>query len=349
MKQTLHLDCRATRADGSGETLRIEIDLNPALLAATLELLREMQTQASGCQPGLLAHTEACCRAYAKRVGTDRSVSSLRKYAAAAKHLAHYVRTACGRNDLPLSEVDADFVRGYRAFLQGELGFAPGTARLYLSAFKHCWHRAQAEGCATHDPFADTALPAAPPQRFALTLDELSRLRALPLRGMDARVRDLFVWAAMTGLSFTDIRSLRPADVEFAPDGAGWLTKRRRKTGQTSVVRLTAEAAALLRHLPKRPEPEGWLQVPDNRTVNRHLRRLGERIGTRRKLHFHTARHTFATLLLTAGVPIETVSTMLGHARIATTQIYAEVTRRKIQQDTMRMTSAFSLGSAPAL
>ena len=90
-----------------------------------------------------------------------------------------------------------------------------------------------------------------------------------------------------------------------------------------------------------RTDGSGMLAVPDNRTCNRHLHVIGLNMGLKRQLHFHIGRHTFATLLLSAGVPIETVSLMLGHSRITTTQMYAQVTRNKIVNDTMNMSRAF--------
>ncbi len=123
----------------------------------------------------------------------------------------------------------------------------------------------------------------------------------------------------------------------------GWLTKEREKSGKRTIVRLLPEAMKLLDSLPRRTDGGGWISVPMNRTCNRHLHRLEQRIGLRKQLHFHLARHTFATLLITAGVPIETVSIMLGHSRITTTQIYAQVTRNKIARDTSGMSRAFCL------
>lgn len=346
MKQTLHFECLATRTDGSRETLGVDLEINLSDLSAILDNLRHSQGGGEAENLQLLAFVDEDLRNYARRVGIDRSLSSLRKYSAARTHLRSYLEKVTAVGDIRMERVDADFIRGFRAFMERDLHFAPGTVRLYLSALTRFWRRAQDKGLVSHNPFAESALPAASSRRFALTAQELARLRAVPAQGTARRVRDLFVWAAMTGLSFADIKGLRPADVELTDEGTGWLTKRRKKTGQTSVVLLTAEAVRLLHELPKRQTGEQWIDIPDNSTVNRHLRRLGEWSGQRHKLHFHTARHTFATLLLTAGVPIETVSTMLGHARIATTQIYAEVTRRKIQKETLRMTSAFASGTA---
>lgn len=346
MKQTLHFKCQAARTDGSRETFGIDLEINLSDITDFLNRLHQSQNDEETKNIQLLAFVDENLNQYAKRVGIDRSLSSLRKYSATRTHLRRYLEKASETGDIGMEHVDADFIRGFRAFMEHDLHFAPGTVRLYLSALKRFWHRAQDKGYVAHNPFAESALPTVPHHRFALTAQELARLRAVPARGTARRIRDLFVYAAMTGLSFADIKGLKPTDVEMTDDGTGWLTKRRKKTGQTSVVLLTAEAVRLLQALPKKQTGGQWIDIPDNSTVNRHLRRLGERSGLRHKLHFHTARHTFATLLLTAGVPIETVSTMLGHARIATTQIYAEVTRRKIQKESIRMTSAFASSTA---
>ena len=168
---------------------------------------------------------------------------------------------------------------------------------------------------------------------FSLTKAELSKLEQYSLEGTKAHVRDLFLFASKTGLAYADLRALRPQHIERG-ECEGWLTIYRKKTHQRALIYLSNSVLQLLDHLPKHASMvEGWLIVPNNRTINRHLHQLGQALRLSEPLHLHVARHTFATLLLQSGISVETVSTMLGHAHISTTQRYAEVTKQKIIQE----------------
>ena len=132
-----------------------------------------------------------------------------------------------------------------------------------------------------------------------------------------------------------------PDAVERDTAGGGWITTKRTKTGQPSTIRLPPPALRLLDSLPRHTDrAKGWLYVPDNRTVNRHLHTFADKLQLTQPLTFHVARHTFATLLLASGVSIETISVMLGHSRVTTTQLYAQVTRNKLLKEAPKMSLA---------
>lgn len=274
-------------------------------------------------------------------VGKGRSRSSYKKYCALVAHLTQYVGSVYAADDVPMSAIDENFARRFVAFLGGTLRLSPGTIRLYITAARHITGLAQKRGLLPADPFATLRLPAVPVSREYLTAEELAALKHLKLKGTYARVRNLFLFSCYTGMAYTDLLHLRPEHVERDATGVYWLIKPREKNARRSVVRLVPPAAGLLMCL--RGDDAGrLLRVPDNRTCNRYLKVLAAQAGIAGRLHFHMARHTFATSLLAAGIPIESVSLMLGHSRITTTQIYAQVTRNKISRDTEQMSRAFA-------
>lgn len=329
------LTCEAASAAHKGQPVRLELrftsDEVRALVACVANLMRANrgQTSATG-EPLLLQFTQQCITAYAERVGIDRSESSLRKYRITRKHLQGYITQCRQTADVPLKAVNAEFFNGFARYLIHTMAFRAQTARLYLSALRHFCRMAMRKGLLTSCVWQGAELPRVEKRHFALTRNELDQLSALDVHGTRALVRNLFVLSAHTGLAYIDLKHLTPQHIERDSSGA-WLTMPRHKTGQQAVVRLTTATLALLDKLPKlQPCAAGWLQVPDNRTINRHLHVMGHTLHLRQRLHLHVARHTFATLMLQRGVSLESVSTMLGHARVATTQRYAEVTRQKI-------------------
>lgn len=338
---TLTLNLRATGRGASqlSDNLALQADIDLHQLARLLQQALAETAGPAAASGRLLDFVRRHNADYARRVGNGQSLSSLRKYEALARHLEDYLRREA-RADCPLAEVDAAFVRGFTVYLREHRDQAAGTVRLYLVALRGIVRQAWRQGLLTVDPFTAVDLPAASYRRNSLTKDEIALLAACPLAGRREYVRDLFLFSCFTGLAYADLRSLRRADIERSGD-TGWLMKPREKNGRMAVVRLMPPAVAMLDRPVWRTDGSDALAVPDNRTCNRHLRVIGLRLGLAQPLHFHLARHTFATLLLAAGCPIETVSLMLGHSRITTTQIYAEVTRGKIARDTDGLVHAF--------
>ncbi len=337
---TLHIKSMPT--NGFTPTGAIDLTVNIDI-EEILKLIAAMRPPQEVTEDmGISAYMDERNAQFARYVGRERSKSSWRKYQTVARHLSAFIRHKYAREDYPVRSVDRAFVRAFTAYLSEHCRLSHGTVRLYLTALRHHTSAARRQGLLPGDPFEAVRLPPPGQRHESLTAQELTRLAALKLTGTALLVRDLFLLSCYTGLAYTDLRHLRPEHVE-RQGRKGWLTKEREKSGKRTIVRLLPEAMKLLDSLPRRTDGGGWISVPMNRTCNRHLHRLEQRIGLRKQLHFHLARHTFATLLITAGVPIETVSIMLGHSRITTTQIYAQVTRNKIARDTSGMSRAFCL------
>ena len=159
-------------------------------------------------------------------------------------------------------------------------------------------------------------------------------------------VRDLFVFCCYTGLSYIDLKNLTWDNIVKDSNGNYWIDTRRAKTNIPVVVRLLDIPLAIIRKYTDHSLGGPVFCVPDNQTINYALSDIAVLCGIHKHVTFHTARHTFATTVtLSNGVPLETVSKMLGHKNIRTTQIYARITKNKIDED--METLARKLNKAP--
>src|SRR5690606_15026109 len=152
-----------------------------------------------------------------------------------------------------------------------------------------------------------------------------------------ALVQDLFLFSCYTGLAYADVAKLTKDDFMVANDGKLWIDTYRKKSDELSAVPVLNAAIVIMNKYKNDPRAlqNGTVFPPvSNQEVNRNLKIIGAVCGIRKEMNFHLARHTFATAVtLKNGVPIETVSKMLGHTKITTTQIYAEVDEEKIGAD----------------
>ena len=160
-------------------------------------------------------------------------------------------------------------------------------------------------------------------------------------------VRDLFVFSCYTGLAYTDLMQLRPSNLIIGIDGKYWIKTLRQKTDIPVNVPLLPKAMELLKKYQQHPKAvvKGTLfPVISNQKLNSYLKEIADLVGINKDLTFHLARHTFATTVtLSNGVPIETVSKMLGHTKITTTQIYAKVIEKKVGEDMQLLENKLSI------
>lgn len=147
------------------------------------------------------------------------------------------------------------------------------------------------------------------------------------------RVRDIFIFSCFTGLAYIDVKNLRQSNIRTSFDDGLWIMGKREKTGVNFNVPLLEVAKEIVEKYSGQLPDDKVLPVMSNQKMNEYLKEIGEVCGIGKDLTFHLARHTFATLTLTKGVSIESVSKMLGHTNIKTTQIYARITDVKVSND----------------
>ena len=175
-----------------------------------------------------------------------------------------------------------------------------------------------------------------PVNKVALNMAEINRLAELDLqRQLLKSVRDVFLLQCYTGLSYADIQKLSKSHISNGDNGTQWIRMKRQKTSVSFAVPLLPAALAILdKYLPNSDHETPLMPVISNQKMNDNLKLLQELAGISKNLTTHLARHSFATTItLNNGVPISTVSRMLGHTKLSTTQIYAKVLEGTIDND----------------
>lgn len=280
---------------------------------------------------------------YAARVGHGRAHETFARYQIVCKHLEAYIRKKYRKDDLPLTSIHSSFVSGFDTWLRKECHLAPNSVWGYMIALKHIFTLARNEGLMTLNPFASYVNSYTAVDRGYLSEEELVKLMGVEtVTRVEDLVRDLFLFSAFTGLAYVDIKNLREDHLQKFFDGHWWILTRRHKTQVESNIRLLEVPLRLVEKY-RGTAPDGHLfPVPSNNCCNENLQRLAERCGIKTHLTFHVGRHTFATLALNRGMPVESLSRILGHTNIRTTQIYAKITDKKISADMAALASGLS-------
>ena len=290
-------------------------------------------------QETLLGYFRSFIEHFEQRVGVNRTAKSARTYRCACEHVGRFLSERLRRSDIPFSTLDRSFIDKFDLYLRTERQLAPNTIVLYMSRLHTVVNKAIAAGIITADPFAGYEPPRPEHKRRYLTREELQRLMTTPLSVPRLYlVRDLFLFSCYTGISYGDMCRLTTANLETSENGTVWVKAAREKTGVSFEIPLLD----LPRHIINKYRdimPDGrLLPMYGNSELNKELKLLATVCGIDRKLTFHMARHTYATeITLSHGVPMETASRMLGHSRVDTTQIYAQVTDNKIDADTQAL------------
>ncbi|WP_298550157.1 site-specific integrase [uncultured Parabacteroides sp.] len=290
-------------------------------------------------QETLLDYFRSYIERFGQRVGVNRAAKSARTYRNAYEHVARFLSERLRLSDVPFSALDRSFVDKFDLYLRTERRLAPNTIVLYMSRLHTVINKAIAAGIITADPFAGYEPPRPERRRRYLTRKELRRLMTTPLPSSRLYlVRDLFLFSCYTGISYGDMCRLTAANLETAEGGNTWIKATREKTNVEFEIPLLDLPLHIIDKY-RDTAPDGkLLPMYGNSELNKGLKQLAAACGIEQRLVFHQARHNFGThITLSLGVPIETVSCMMGHRRLVTTQIYAHVTDRKVDEDTKQL------------
>ena len=271
------------------------------------------------------------------RVGIDISHRTLPNYIYTRNRLAEFINCRFKVSDLAFCQLNELFIREFQEYVVIEKRLGVQTVRHYLAILKKICRIAFKEGHSDKFYFEHYQLPKqkeTPPR--ALSKDDFEKIRDVELTGCRPEhsiVRDMFLFACYTGTSYVDVVAITPDNLSKDDQGAPWLKYRRGKNGQLCRVKLLPEAVALIEKYKDETRATLFPVIP-YQALKWCLTSIKMKVGIKGRLSYHMGRHSFSTLMtLENGVPIETVSRMLGHADIGTTQVYARVTPKKLFED----------------
>ena len=270
--------------------------------------------------------------------------ATIKRYNTTLKHIKAYIFYKYGTSDLFLSQLNHEFVTGLEHYFKVVKKCNHNTSIKYIKNLRKIINLAYKNDWIRKDPFAGFTVKIKPVKREYLTDEELGKIENLKIAIPRLEtVRDIFVFSCYTGFSYTDVESLTSHNIRKGIDGELWIFTDRIKTTTKSNVPLLPIALDIIEKYKDHPvavNNDKLLPVISNQKLNAYLKEIADLAGINKNMTFHLARHTFATTVtLSNDVPIETVSEMLGHKSIRTTQIYAKVIEKKVSKDMNRLKS----------
>lgn len=260
------------------------------------------------------------------------------RYVTAFNHIQIFSKQQYNNVDILLSEINHNYITRFEHYLKTTGDCQHNSAMKHIKALKKVIGIALANDYIRKDPFLNYKITTKSTERECLTEVELNKLieKEFEIERLQV-VKDLFVFQCYTGLAFADIKKLNRRDIEIRINGTKWIVTKRQKTKTECRIPLLPRAEEILNKYKNHPCQEinnTLLPVPSNQKMNAYLKEIADISGIHKKLHTHLARHTFATTVtLSNGIPIETVSKLLGHKKLQTTQIYSKVLDSKISND----------------
>lgn len=269
-------------------------------------------------------------------VGQDFAAGTAERYRTAKSHLAEYIQHDYRKKDIPVKQVDHAFITGFEYYLKTRRKCSHNSAIKYVVNFKKIIRIAYANDWITKDPFANWKVRLKNVEREFLTSEELQQMMDTPFAtDRLEHVRDIFVFCCFTGLAYADVKKLTHDDFVTGIDGELWINTKRTKTKTKSNIPVLPTPMTILEKYEDSPYliNDKVLPVLTNQKMNAYLKEIAHLSGIKKNLTTHLARHTFATTVtLSNGVSIESVSKMLGHKSLRTTQHYAKILDRKVSE-----------------
>ena len=272
---------------------------------------------------------------YRKKVGFNREVATWKKYCCVCKRVREFLAHTYHREDIPLKELNLTFINDFEYFLRTEKKCRTNTIWGYMIVLKHIVSIARNDGRLPFNPFARYINSPESVDRGYVTKEEIHTIMNTKMPDKTHElVRDLFLFSTFTGLAYSDVKNLTEDNLQTFFDGNLWIITRRKKTNTESNIRLLDVPKCIIEKYKGMTRDNKVFPMPSNTTCNKILKTIAKLCGIKTHLTYHVTRHSAATtILLSNGVPIETVSRLLGHTNIKTTQIYAKITAQKISQD----------------
>jgi len=289
-------------------------------------------------------HNEQC----RKLIGIDYAAITISRYDLCSQYLGELIKQKYNRDDLLLKEVNGEFVRSFEFYMKTEKGCQQNTVIRYMKCFKKITNLALANDWITKDPFFGIKFQEKEVIKEILTKEELTVLmqKEFAFSRLEL-VRDVFIFCCFTGLAFVDASQLKPEHIVKDNKGEYWIRKARQKTKNMCNVPLLEIPRILINKYKDHPEANKkglCLPVPANQKMNSYLKEIADLCGINKVITTHTARHTFASVVMLANdVSIENVAKMLGHSDTRMTQHYAKVLDSSIMRDMQKVKANFNI------
>ncbi len=275
-------------------------------------------------------------------VGIDVSKATIERYYTLKRHLIGFIQYKFQEADLPLEQFNFPTLLDFESYLKIKLKIGHNTAVKYIRNLRTVINYGIQIDILDKDPFLKYKTKIKEVRRGFLDKDEIEAIKSLKIEiERLAVVRDIFIFCCYTGLAYIDVKQLSMNHITIGIDGEPWINTERKKTSNVVKVPILPPAMELIKSYkdhPARIYENRVLPVLSNQKMNAYLKEIGDLAGINKRISMHLARHTFATTItLQGGASIETVSKMLGHSNIGTTQIYAKITDQKVSQEMQKL------------
>ena len=281
-------------------------------------------------------------------IGNGYAYGTLERFKISLKHLQEFIQWKYNLLDISITKIDYAFVTEFEFYLRSIKKCNNNTAVKYVRNFRKIIKICLDNDWLDKNPCSRYEGKMKEVERDFLTEEELSRIYNKRFSSERLTlVKDIFIFSCYTGLAYVDVKGLKKDHIGIGIDGQKWIFKNRQKTDTKSkipVLPIAQEIILKYANHPKCLNEDSILPILTNQKMNAYLKEIGDLCDISKEITFHMARHTFATsVTLTNGVPIETVSKMLGHKNIQTTLHYAKILDKKVSEDMQILREKFSL------
>lgn len=271
-------------------------------------------------------------------VGKEYASGTLERYTTSLKHTIEFLEWKYKISDIEINKINHAFISDYEFYLRSVRNCANNTAVKYIKNFSKIIKICLANDWLEKNPFANYKSKVKEVERVYLTEQEIQDIIEKDLKNERlSLVRDIFLFSCFTGLAYIDVKNLTKSHISIGIDGDKWIFTHRQKTESASKIPILPVTQMVIDKYEAHPQcvnEDKLLPILSNQKMNAYLKEIAGVCKIEKELTFHIARHTFATTVtLTNGVPIESVSKMLGHKNLRTTQHYAKVLDRKVSED----------------
>ena len=328
-----------------------EILINGGVVS--VELLKNRLQGVATIPTTLLAISKAELQSVKECVGKSRAEGTYQNLLYSDKLLTEFVKDK-GMTDISITTITEDLFEEYRFYLK-KRGLTTATMNRYLCWLSRLLYRAVSQRLIRCNPFENVKYEKTEQKISFLQKTDVAKLMAMKVNDEEIeQARRMFVFACFTGLAIADMEHLQYRHIQMSADGQKYIRKERQKTKMEFIVPLHPIAEAIINQCKKEQPSMKEMQTMKGKgddfifhcacsrsVMSAKLSIVGKACGIRERLSYHMARHTFGTMSLSAGIPIESIAKMMGHASIASTQIYALVTDNKISEDMNRLISKY--------